>query len=218
MEIRDLIQGVFRETIHFPVLFGPIFVTSFLNGILASDAAIASMGPGGSLVLRLLILVLLTPLSAGITVMLDRRINSQVEPDLLDSFADVRAKYFPLIIINFVALVATVLGLFLFIVPGVYLYVKFVFTTQEVLLGDETDLTSALEKSWNHTTNRWGTIFGIILIFEIPLLFFSFSLAGLPPGWGATLSVVVGTAFQTWLTLVVTHLYLQILQKGEQNY
>lgn len=217
MEIKNLIRGVFRETGHFPVLFAPIFATSFLNGILASDAMIASMGPGGSLVLRLLILVLLTPLAAGITVMLDRRINSQVKPNVLASFTGVRSKYFPLIAINFVALIATVLGLFLFIVPGIYLYVKFVFTTQEVLLGGETDLTSALEKSWNHTNNRWGTIFGIILIFEVPLLFFSFSLAGLPPGWGATLSVVVGTAFQTWLTLVVTHIYSQILREDKET-
>lgn len=213
MEIKNLIQGVFRETIHFPALFGPIFVTSFLNGILASDVMISSLGPGGSLFFRLLILLLLTPLAAGITVLLDRRINSQTKPDLLASFAEVRTKYFPLITVNFVALVATVVGLFLFIIPGVYLYVKFIFTTQEVLLEGETDLTSALEKSWNHTTNRWGAIFGIILIFQIPLLFFSFSLAGLPPGWGATLSVVVGTAFQTWLTLVVTHLYLRIARK-----
>lgn len=217
MEIKELVQGIFRETVNFPVLFGPIFVTSFLNGILASDVMISSLGAGGSLILRLLILLLLTPLASGMTIFLDRMINSKRPPVLLTSFSAVRPKYFPLILINLAALTATVLGLFLFIIPGIYLYVKFVFTTQEVLLGGETDLKSALESSWNHTTDRWGTIFKMILIFEIPLLFFSFSLAGLPPGWGATLSVVVGTAFQTWLTLVITHLYLRIIQDDDVN-
>ncbi len=213
MELRELIQGAIKETISFPVLFGPIFVTSFLNGILASDAMITTLGPGGSLIIRLLILLLLTPLAAGITVYLDRMINSQRPPEIMTSFSTVRPRYFPLILINFVALMATVMGLFLFIVPGIYLYVKLVFTTQEVLLGGETDLSTALENSWNHTNNRWGTIFKIVLVFEVPLLFFSFSLGGLPPGWGATLSVVVGTAFQTWLTLVITHLYVQITKE-----
>lgn len=210
MDIKESIQEVTRETVNFPMLFGPIFITSFLNGILASDAFIRALGAGGSLVLRLMILVLLTPLAAGMTVFLDRMISNQKSPGLAGAFTAVGRKYLPLILINFVALMATVLGLFLFILPGIYLYVKFVFTTQEVLLGGETDLTSALESSWQHTEGRWLTVFKILLVFEIPLLFFSFSLGGLPPGWGATLSVVVGTAFQTWLTLVVTHLYLRI--------
>ena len=202
-----------RETVNFPVLFAPFFVTAFLNAALGSDRVLSSFGPSWSIALRLLILLLITPIASGMTIFLDRNIHSGNYPNLPGSFDRVKPNYLPLVAVNLVAWVGILLGFTLFIVPGVYLYVKFIFTNQEVLLGKETDVTSALEKSWNHTTNRWGRIFRIILIFELPLLLISFILSGLPPGWGATVSVVFTTVFQTWVTLVLTHFYLGITEE-----
>lgn len=213
MKINELIKGAFRETVNFPILFAPFFVSAFLNAALGSDRALTAFGPGWSIILRILVLLLLTPLTSGMTIFLDRNIHSGESPNLPGSFDRVRPNYLPLIAVNLVAWTGIVLGFFLFIVPGVYLYVKFIFTNQEVLLGGETDITKALENSWNHTTNRWGNIFRIILIFEVPLLLISFSLGGLPPGWGATVSVLLTTVFQTWVTLVITHVYLGITEE-----
>lgn len=210
MKINELIERAIKETINFPLLFGPFFVSAFFNAAMGSDRAVEALGPGWSVILRILILLLFTPLTSGMTIFLDRYIHSGKPPSLAGSFDNVRPSYFTLVAVNLVAWTGIILGFFLFIIPGIYLYVKLVFTNQEVLLGRETDITKALENSWNHTTNRWGSIFRIILIFEVPLLLISFTLAGLPPGWGATISVILTTVFQTWVTLVLTHVYLKI--------
>ena len=212
MEIRGLIEKAIKESTNFPVLFAPFFITAFLNGALGSDRVLSLFGPGASITFRLLILLLFTPLASGVTIFLDKQIRSGEYPNLPESFESVRPYYLSLIGVNLVAWTGIILGFLFFVVPGVYLYVKFIFTNQEVLLGKERDIRQALENSWNHTTNRWGYIFRIILIFEIPLLIVSFTLGGLPPGWGATISVLLTTIFQTWVTLVVTHLYQGILK------
>ncbi|MBS3788073.1 hypothetical protein KGY79_07775 [Candidatus Bipolaricaulota bacterium] len=213
MKIDELIKGAIEETVNFPILFAPFFVTAFLNAALGSDRALTTFGPSWSIILRILILLLLTPLASGMAIFMDRNIHSGESPNLPGSLDRVRPNYLPLIAVNLVAWAGIILGFFLFIVPGVYLYVKFIFTNQEVLLGKETDITKALENSWNHTANRWGSIFRIILIFEVPLFLISFTLGGVPPGWGATISVILTTIFQTWVTLVLTHVYLGIIEQ-----
>lgn len=215
MELKLLIKRVIGETVTFPVLFAPTFLAYFLNGLLASNRLISVLGQGGSLFASLIVFALVIPAAAGITIVLDRKINSEKYPSLIDSVEEVKPKLFPLIGVNLAATLAAIFGLFLFIIPGVFLLVKFVFVSQEVLLGGKTNLSEALESSWNHTTNLWGTIFQIILIFQLPPLIFSFSLAGLPPGWGMTLNMIIFTIAQTWLTLVITHLYLKITQESE---
>ncbi|MFW6111630.1 MAG: hypothetical protein ACOC7Z_01280 [Candidatus Bipolaricaulota bacterium] len=210
MELKLLIKKVIGETVSFPVLFAPTFLAYFLNGLLASNRLISALGGGGSLFASLLIFALLIPAAAGITISLDRKINSGKYPSLIDSFEEIKPKYLTLIGVNLAANLAAVLGLFLFIIPGIYLLVKFVFVSQEVLLGGKTNLQEALESSWNHTNNLWGTVFQIILIFQLPPLIFSLSLTGLPPGWGMTLNIIMFTIAQTWLTLVITHLYVKI--------
>ncbi len=213
MKLNELIEGAIKETTNFPLLFAPFFVSAFLNAAMGSDLAIEAFGPSWSIILRILILLLITPLTSGMTIFLDRYIHSGEPPSLAGSFDNVRPSYFPLVAVNLVAWTGIILGFFLFIIPGIYLYVKFIFTNQEVLLGRETDITKALENSWSHTNDRWGSIFRIILIFEVPLLLISFTLAGLPPGWGATVSVILTTVFQTWVTLVLTHVYLKIREE-----
>ncbi|MBS3814454.1 hypothetical protein KGY63_03645, partial [Candidatus Bipolaricaulota bacterium] len=156
MELKLLIKKVIRETVSFPVLFAPTFLAYFLNGLLASNRLISILGGGGSLFASLLILALLIPAAAGITIFLDRKINSGKYPSLIDSVEEIKPKYLTLVGVNLAANLAAVLGLFLFIIPGIYLLVKFVFVTQEVLLGGKTNLTEALESSWNHTNNLWG--------------------------------------------------------------
>lgn len=210
MDIQGLIKGAIRETTNFPVLFAPFFLTALLNGILGTDTVLFAFGTSWSIVFQLLILLLLTPVASGMTIFLDRYVHSGHYPNLGASLDHVRPKYLTLVGVNLVAWTGIILGFLLFIVPGIFLYVKFIFTTQEVLLGEQTDLVRAIENSWEKTTGRWGQLFQIVLIFEVPLLLLSFSLGGLPAGWGATISVLLSTVFQTWITLVITHIYLTI--------
>ncbi len=210
MDIQGLIKKAVRETTSFPLLFVPFFLTAILNGILGTDRVLFAFGSSRSIILQLIVLLLLTPVASGMTIFMDRYIHSGEEPNPGTAFSHVRARYWPLIGVNLVAWTGIILGFLLFIVPGVYLYVKFIFTTQEVLLGGETDILEAIRNSWDRTTNRWGQLFQIILIFELPLLLLSFSLGGLPAGWGATVSVLLSTVFQTWITLVITHIYVGI--------
>lgn len=213
MEINNLIKKVIGETVNFPVLFFPIFLIYFLMGLLVSDTLATLFGQGGTFFVSLLIQFLLVPAASGVTIFLDRRIHSGKTPDIGECLEEVRPKYSSLIGVNLAAKLAIIFGLFLFIIPGIFLYVKFIFSTQEVLLGEKTSLAKALESSWNHTNNLWWTIFQIILILQVPLFLLTLSLTGLPPGWGVTFTVLLFTVFQTWLTLVVTHLYSNITRK-----
>jgi hypothetical protein len=65
-----------------------------------------------------------------------------------------------------VAAAGIVLGLFLFIVPGVYLYVRWYFLAQAVVI-DRRRNVRALERSGDLVNGSWWRVFGIVLLSTI---------------------------------------------------
>jgi len=79
--------------------------------------------------------------------------------------------------------VLVAIGLVLFILPGVFLYVVFIFIRQEIALRDR-NFVDALAESYELTKGNRLTLFGLVAIL------FVVSLVGLVPGFAATLAGV----------------------------
>jgi len=214
MRIRNLIETTIRETFAYPVLFLPFFVISLLNTVLASDLVVSAIGPNISLIINLLILALLVPIANSITIVMDRGIVSERGPGLDKAVDFSFRKAFLLIGINFIAWMATFTGLILLIVPGIFLYVKLIFVTQEIVLGGAEDFETGLRASWSHTTGHWMHLFSLLLVLELPLLVLSLLSGELPIGLGQTFQVILSTLAQTWIIIVFTHTYVRIRNQG----
>ncbi len=210
MELRDLIEETLRESFSYPILFLPFFLISLLNNVFVSNRVISALGANWSLIISLLFVVILVPIGNGVTMIMDRGIASGRGPYPRRAVEIVSRKIPLLIGINFVAWMAAITGLFLLIVPGIFLYVKFIFVTQEVLLGSANDLETGLRSSWSRTTGQWMRLFSLLLVLEVPLLLLSLLAGQLPLGLAQTLQVVLSTLAQTWIVLAFTHLYVRI--------
>jgi len=210
LDLTDLIGKVIKETVNFPVLFLPFFVISLLNSILASGALVTAMGANWSLIVNLVAVVLLVPIANAVVIILDRSIVDRRRLSLSRAVNIAFRKAVLLIGVNFIAWMAAISGLFLLIIPGVFLYVKFIFVTQEVILGGATNFEAGLRDSWEHTSGYWWNLFTILLALEVPLLLLSLLLGRLPVGWGQTFQVIFSTLAQTWIIIVFTHTYVRI--------
>ncbi|MBS3813534.1 hypothetical protein KGY64_06890 [Candidatus Bipolaricaulota bacterium] len=210
MELRDLIEETIRESINYPILFLPFFLISLLNNVFISNRVISALGANWSLIISLLFVVILVPIGNGITIVMDRGIVSGKGPNPPRALEITSSRSFLLIGINFVAWMAAITGIFLLIVPGIYLYVKFIFVTQEVLLGNADDFETGLRSSWARTTGHWSRLFALLLVLEVPLLLLSLLAGQLPIGLAQTFQVILSTVAQTWIILAFTHIYVRI--------
>ena len=98
-----------------------------------------------------------------------------------------------------VAVLATI-GLFLFVVPGIFLYVAFVFLRQEIALEDR-NFVDALAESWELTKGDRFQVFGLVVVLVVVALG-----AVVPSALGSTLGLpsIVGTAIALVLSPLVT--------------
>lgn len=213
LDLTELISTAVKETVNFPVLFLPFFVISLLNSVLASGALAAGMGANWSLILNLAVVVALVPIANAVTIILDRSIANRRRLSFGRAVGLAFQQAFLLIGVTFIAWMAAISGLFLLIVPGIFLYVKFIFVTQEVVLGKANNFEAGLRDSWEHTSGYWWNLFTILLALEVPLLLLSLLSGQLPVGWGQTFQVIFSTVAQTWIIVVFTHTYVRIRKK-----
>jgi uncharacterized membrane protein len=110
--------------------------------------------------------------------------------------------------------VLVTIGLVLFILPGVFLYVVFLFLRQEIALQDR-NFVDALAESYELTKGNRLTLFGLVAIL------FVVALAGLVPGFAATLAgvptlvataigLLVGPVVALFGIAVTTRAYVQL--------
>lgn len=206
----ELIKTAMRESIQFPILFIPLFITSVLGSVMATDAVIASIGSSMSLWINIVIVTLLSPVAAGIVLLLDRQIAWGQGPDFRGAVREVFPHSVLLITTNLAVWLAVLLGLFLLIIPGIFIYIKLFFVNQEVLLGEAEDVKAVLTDSWNRTTGHGIQLFLVAVIFMAPLVIIQVLSLQLSPSLAATIQVVVGVGLQTWLVVVTTRIYLKV--------
>jgi len=95
--------------------------------------------------------------------------------------------------------IAVGIGLVLFVLPGIYLAVRFAFVGQEVYLGEQGPMRS-IHRSWGRTRGHTWTLLGIFLAVGVPLI-----VLGLIPVLGGPLRTTLVTPL---LVVALTYLYL----------
>ena len=215
-EIFRVIYNSIRESYYFPILFLPLFVITLVSIVASSDVVVASMGASTSLWVNMMILVLLTPAAMSSTILMDRMISSEKRPNIQETVEAIREKYLLLVGANLVAWSAILLGMFMFVIPGIYLMVKLLFVNQEVMLNEKEDLESVLRSSWNITSGRWFAVFILVISLTGPLIITELLSSTSPSSWAATIQALIGTMLQTWLVIASTRLYVA-LRQGENK-
>lgn len=75
--------------------------------------------------------------------------------------------------ILFITATATVIGLFLFIIPGIYIAIKFSLAPAIFIIEDES-ISDALSRSWDATKDYWWFTFGMNIVMSIIMNFTSY--------------------------------------------
>ncbi|MDI6852613.1 MAG: hypothetical protein QME75_03270 [Deltaproteobacteria bacterium] len=103
------------------------------------------------------------PLVAGF-IIVSAKILQKKTPTFMDFFGGFQFKYFlPLVLLGVVSRVLITIGLFLLVIPGLYLAVSYIFAT--LLVVDQgLDFWPAMEQSRKFVTPRWFSFFVLLLL------------------------------------------------------
>lgn len=110
--------------------------------------------------------------------------------------------------------VLVTIGLVLFVLPGVFLYIVFLFMRQEIALEDR-NFVDALAESYEVTKGNRFTLFGLVaVLFVVAIVGFLPSafatLAGVPSIVGVAIGLLVGPVVTLFGVAVTTQAYLQL--------
>jgi hypothetical protein len=106
--------------------------------------------------------------------------------------------------VSFLGALLVIIGLIIFIIPGIYIGVRFTVSAQAAVL-ERQSVTNSLRRSWNLVEGNWWRVFGIVLVVAI-LVFLLETLVGRLVG------AVVGAALGTGLSTVVVGIVIQPIQ------
>lgn len=81
-----------------------------------------------------------------------------------------------IIAISILTFVFTFLGMIVFIIPGIYLMVKFILIPA-VYVKERIGISDAFSRSWHLTTNFWWFTLGLIIVMSLLVSFMSYFLA-----------------------------------------
>lgn len=202
---------------NYPVLFLPMFTVSLVSSVMSSDVVLSVLGNQFGLWFNLLILLALAPPAMGMTIILDRQICSEGNVNLNKAFVTISAAYFPLVGVNLTSWLIIMVGFFFFIIPGIFLLVKFIMINQSFLIGDGQTIEEILRESWSVTGGHLMELFGLIIVLVSPLLLLELFFYRIPPGILATIQVTLGTALQTWLVITMTHVFLDFKESSKKK-
>ncbi len=127
-------------------------------------------------------------------------------------------KVVPALIASALYLLILMFGLIALIIPGIFLMIKFAFVTYLILLNNEKILDS-FKKSWQITTGNWWGVFGISVIYLIPVSVLSFTaieIAALDVQIALVLDFISGLLYG-WMISVLTIAYIQLMKPREMT-
>lgn len=132
-----------------------------------------------------------SPLLGGLYYVYLRRLRG-AEATIDDVFAGFRFAYVPLLVAGLLSGGLTTLGLLLFIVPGIYLAVGYMFVLP-LVIDKRMEVWTAMEVSRRVVHRQWWTVFALALVATL------ITLAGiLAFGAGVLIAVPVATAAVTY--------------------
>lgn len=105
------------------------------------------------------------PLTAGFFIYCHKLVNDQTR-EFSDFFKGFNGKIFgQLILVSLVSGLLSMLGMIFLIIPGIYLAVGYIFSSQIVLFYQpKTEFWDAMELSRKLVTKKWWSFFGLVIV------------------------------------------------------
>lgn len=125
-------------------------------------------------------------------------------------------KFIFVIIATIIYTIIGTIGLIFLVIPGIFLFNKFIFATYSILLNNE-KIIDSFKKSWNIMKGNWWRVFGLHLLFLLPIVVLSVVSSLIHIG-GATYTALaidfIWALLSALLIITFTVAYVQ-LSKGE---
>jgi hypothetical protein len=124
--------------------------------------------------------------------------------------------------VSFLSAILVLIGFIFFVIPGIYIAVRFTVASQAAVL-ERQSVTDSLRRSWNLVQGNWWRVFGIIIVVTILVGVLETiagrlvgSVAGDALGTGLS-TAVVGILIQPIQAIALTLLYYDLRIRAEQG-
>jgi uncharacterized membrane protein SpoIIM required for sporulation len=207
----ELLQESFSQAM--PIYLPLVILATPSLAVAILDALVPSLkGP-----LAILNSFVVTPLVSGASIYLAYRYLSTQTSDLGGAFTEALGKIAQLIVGFLLYAIAVFVGLFLLIVPGIYVAIRLGFVMYGIMI-DDLSAVDSLKSSWELVGGRWGSVFVAQLVpaicFIVPVLVIAALIGAiLGPKAVAIASIfgaLVGLAATPFLVTYYTKLYLRL--------
>jgi hypothetical protein len=106
--------------------------------------------------------------------------------------------------VAFLSAILILIGLILFIIPGIYIAVRFIVASQAAVL-ERQGVTDSLRRSWNLVEGNWWRVFGIVIVVAI-------LVSVLEALVGRVVSAAAGDVLGSGLSTLVVGVFIQPIQ------
>ena len=162
-------------------------------------------------VITMAILILLSPFFHGVVILRVRGVESGKDITTWQALLQTSVSYPRLVVGEILVNLVVVAGLFLFILPGVYVGLRLIFYKQAILIDHATGAT-ALKVSSRRTTGWRISLFLLALLTPFYGLVVLIGYVATVFSWGAFgegLVLVASALFLIWTNTLLTSLYLE---------
>ena len=216
---------ILRAPFQRPILLGIAFFLSLILTLTNTQETLYQID-SPLWVLSMGVLILLTPLFNGIFILLARSVVREEGGSLQHALNGTLSDYPRLVIAGILSNLLVVAGMFLFVLPGIYIGLRLSFYKQAILI-DRRSVTAALTESLRRTTG-WriplalllflAPFYGISILAIYAVNIYTLGLVG------EGLLLVVSALTFAWTNTLLTTLYLSnqeianLRKEGQASY
>ncbi len=225
IKIWKSIKEGFEILIKNPVIFVPAFVIAVLNSL--TDTLFSNVPEPTETLSRevlayfisfMMWFIIFTLISIFLTSVIIRLVYDAIggKASLFESAKIAVLKYPTLLISGIIYFFIVGFGTLALIIPGIFLFVKFLYYQYAILLDNE-GIINSLKKSWKITDGNWFSTF-LIMLFFFAIFFISailsliFEILNLPIS--NLVDFITTLVVLPWLMSSLTSTYLQITERG----
>lgn len=216
IKIWKSIEDGFNILVQNPAIFIPAFLIAVLNSftnILFSNApqTTEELSPEilAYVVSFMIWVLVLTLISIFLTGVIIRMVyDAKIKKSFFESARIAIFKYPLLLIASIIYLFIVGFGFFALIIPGIFLFVKFLYYQYAILLDNE-GIINSLKKSWKITDGNWFSTF-LIMLFFFAIFFISAILSLI---LGVFVDFITTLVVLPWLMSSLTFAYLQLTDR-----
>lgn len=217
IKIWKSIKEGFEILIKNPVIFIPAFLIAVLNSltdILFSNVPeqTKELSPEilAYFVSIMIWLLVISLIGIFLTSVIIRMVyGAKIKKSFFESAKIAFFKYPALLISGIIYFFIVGFGFLALIIPGIFLFVKFLYYQYAILLDNE-GIINSLKKSWKITDGNWFSTF-LIMLFFFAIFFISAILSLI---LGVFVDFITTLVVLPWLMSSLTFAYLQITERG----